>query len=88
MNGPCPPFLGINLVLEDAEELGPKGTRRIAGPVVVRGSLVIAIHTMKLGPPVAEPRRETVWSGARADRGGYFPARRDGGDRGWARRGE
>lgn len=78
----------INLHLEDAEELGPKGTRKIAGPVVVRGSQVIAIHATKLGPPVAEPRRETVWSGARSVRGGYLPARRDQEDRRWARRRE
>ncbi len=74
----------INLVVEDVEELGERGTRRIAGPVVVRGSQVLAVHVAMLGPPVAEPRRETVWSGSRADRGGYFPSRRDGG-RGWDR---
>lgn len=78
----------INLVLEDAEELGPKGTRKIAGPVVVRGSQVTAIHATKLGPPVAAPVRETVWSGRGSDRGGYYPSRRDAGDRGWARRRE
>lgn len=74
----------INLHLEDAEEIGVPTPRKL-GQVVVRGSQVIAIHATKLGPPIAEPRRETVWSGARSDRGGYYPSRRDAGDRGWAR---
>ena len=78
----------INLVLEDAEELGPRGTRKLAGPVVIRGSQVLAVHAAKLGQPVPEPRRETVRSGARSYRGGYFPSGRDAGDRGWARRRE
>ena len=78
----------VMLVLEDAEGLGPKGTRKIAGPVVIRGSQVLAVHAMKLGPPVPEPRREPVWSGPWADRGGYVSPRRDAGDRGWARRQE
>ncbi len=78
----------INLVLDDVEELGPRGTLRVAGPVVVRGSQVAAIHAAKLGPPVAAPRVETVWSGARANRGGYYPLGRDAGDRGWAWRRE
>lgn len=60
----------INLVLEDMEELGPKGNRKIAGPVVVRGSHVIAIHATKLGPPIAASVREPVWSGRASDRGG------------------
>ena len=78
----------INLVLEDVEEVDPKGTRRISGPVVVRGSQVIAVHAAKLGPPLSEPRHESAWSGPRADRGGYYPPRRDAGDRGWVQRRE
>ncbi len=78
----------INLVLEDVEELGERGTRKLAGPVVVRGSQVLAVHVAMLGPPIAATSRETVWSGSRVDRGGYYPSRRDAGDRGWDRRRE
>lgn len=64
----------IGLVLEEAEEIRGAATRKIRRRVV-RGSQVSAIHATKLGPPVAAPRVETVWSGRGPDRGGYYPSR-------------
>ena len=68
----------INLYLEDVEETLNGATRKLPR-AVVRGSQVIAIHATKLGPPIVEPRGETVWSDGRSNRGGYYPSRRDDG---------
>ena len=70
----------INLYLEDVEETLNGATRKLPR-AVVRGSQVIAIHATKLGPPSGQLGSESVWSGGRADRGGYPSFRRDGGRR-------
>ncbi len=77
----------INLYLEEVKEVRD-GKALTLPRAVVRGSHVLAVHAAKLGPPVASAPREAVWSGSRADRAGYFPPRRDAGDREWARRRE
>ena len=65
----------INLYLEEVEEVR-EGKASALPRAVIRGSQVLAIHATKLGPPAAEPHRESVWSGPRADHGGYYPTRR------------
>ena len=43
----------LNVVLEESEETGPNGTRRL-GRIVVRGSNVISVHSPD-GPTSARP---------------------------------